>query len=72
MMAEVGAMENVSGSRMATPLAPPRPGSTPIRVPSAMPMTARKRLWGCSAIPKPRRRFSNPMTWTEEPSEKHG
>ena len=60
MMAEVGGMENVSGSRMATPLAPPSPGRTPISVPSAMPMTARKRLWGWSAIPKPRRRFSKP------------
>ena len=52
MMAEVGGMENVSGSRMATPLAPPSPGRTPISVPSAMPMTARKRLWGWSAIPE--------------------
>ena len=37
MMAEVGGMVNVSGSRMATPLAPPSPGSTPMMVPSAMP-----------------------------------
>ena len=26
MIAEVGDIENVSGSRIATPLAPPRPG----------------------------------------------
>ena len=37
MIAEVGDMENVSGSRIATPLAPPRPGSTPMITPSRMP-----------------------------------
>ena len=31
--------EKVSGSRMATPLAPPRPGSTPMRTPSMMPIS---------------------------------
>ena len=61
MMAEVGGMEKVSGSRMATPLAPPSPGQDADEVPSAMPMTARKRLWGWSAIPKPSSRFSKPM-----------
>ena len=30
MIAEVGDMLKVSGSRIATPLAPPRPGSTPM------------------------------------------
>src|SRR5512135_1931987 len=30
----VCAMENVSGSRIATPLAPPRPGSTPMITPN--------------------------------------
>ena len=30
MIAEVGGIVNVSGSRIATPLAPPRPGSTPM------------------------------------------
>ncbi len=44
MMAEVGGIEKVSGRRMATPLAPPSPGSTPMIVPSAMPTTARNRL----------------------------
>ena len=42
MMAEVAppgccAMENVSGSRIATPLAPPRPGSTPMMTPRMIP-----------------------------------
>ena len=31
MIAVVGGIVNVSGSRMATPLAPPRPGSTPMQ-----------------------------------------
>ena len=30
MIAEVGDIEKVSGSRIATPLAPPSPGSTPM------------------------------------------
>ena len=37
MIAEVGFIENVSGSRIATPLAPPRPGNTPINTPSITP-----------------------------------
>ena len=37
MMAEVGGMLKVSGRRIATPLAPPRPGSTPMITPSTMP-----------------------------------
>jgi hypothetical protein len=59
-MAEVGFIENVSGSRIATPLAPPRPGNTPMMVPRVMPRTASPRLWGCSATWKPRSRFSQP------------
>ena len=39
MIAEVGFMLKVSGSRMATPLAPPRPGSTPMSTPSVMPIS---------------------------------
>jgi len=39
MIPEVGFIENVRGSRMATPLAPPRPGSTPISTPSVMPIS---------------------------------
>ena len=61
MMADVGGMVKVSGRRIATPLAPPSPGSTPITVPSAMPTTATIRLYGCSATWKPSRRFSKPM-----------
>ena len=61
MIADVGGMEKVSGSRIATPLAPPSPGSTPMIVPSVMPTMARNRLWGWSATWKPRSRFSKPI-----------
>ena len=53
MIAEVGDMPKVSGSRIATPLAPPRPGSTPMMTPSRMPMTISSRLNGCSTTAKP-------------------
>src|ERR1700692_1630632 len=36
-MAEVGSMVKVSGSRIATPFGPPRPGSTPTKMPSTSP-----------------------------------
>src|SRR5215472_11311351 len=36
-MAEVGSIVNVSGSRIATPLGPPSPGSTPTKMPSTSP-----------------------------------
>ncbi|MEY9622932.1 hypothetical protein ABH982_006389 [Bradyrhizobium ottawaense] len=38
MIADVGGMLKVRGSRIATPLAPPSPGSTPMMTPSVMPM----------------------------------
>jgi hypothetical protein len=60
-MADVGGMRNVSGRRMATPFAPPRPGSTPMMVPSEIPITATIRLKGVIATWKPRRRLSMPM-----------
>src|SRR3954467_7832534 len=47
------AMEKVSGSRIATPLAPPRPGSTPMMMPSTTPMNMSSRLNGDRATPKP-------------------
>src|SRR5262252_8337123 len=46
-------MENVSGSRMATPFAPPRPGSTPMMMPRITPTNIRSRLKGDSATPNP-------------------
>src|SRR3954463_9016864 len=58
MMAEVVppgdcAMEKVSGSRMATPLAPPRPGSTPMITPSTMPTSISPTFLRLSATAKP-------------------
>jgi hypothetical protein len=53
MMAEVGGIENVSGSRIATPLAPPSPGSTPMMTPKRMPIIISKTLYQLSATAKP-------------------
>src|SRR5687768_17232603 len=53
MMADVGGIENVSGSRIAMPLAPPRPGSTPISTPSTMPIIISIRLNGVRTTAKP-------------------
>src|SRR5512145_1986582 len=53
MMAEVGFMLKVSGSRMATPLAPPRPGSTPMSTPRMMPTTMSKKFMGVITVAKP-------------------
>ena len=58
MIAEVAppgvcAMPKVSGSRMATPLAPPRPGSTPMITPRITPVNMSAMLVGVSATPKP-------------------
>src|SRR5512146_3267633 len=58
MMAEVWppgvcAIEKVSGSRIATPLAPPRPGSTPMITPSRMPNSISARLVSVRATAKP-------------------
>src|SRR2546430_16940033 len=50
MIADVGGIVNVSGSRKAIPLAPPSPCSTPKMVPSGMPTTAMKRLNCFTAI----------------------
>ena len=53
MIAEVGGIVNVSGSRIATPLAPPSPGSTPMMTPSTMPISISSRLNGDSTTAKP-------------------
>ncbi len=69
MMAEVGGIENVSGSRMATPLAPPRPGSTPISTPSTMPSIISIRLNGVRTTAKPwNRDESSAMAASAQPS----
>ena len=53
IIAEVGDIENVSGSKIATPLAPPSPGSTPTITPRMMPTTISRRLNGCRTTAKP-------------------
>src|SRR5919106_457377 len=58
MIAEVAppgvcAMPKVSGSRMATPFAPPSPGSTPMMTPSTTPVNISTTFIGVSATPKP-------------------
>src|SRR5512147_1229145 len=58
MMAEVAppgdcAMPKVSGRRIATPFAPPRPGSTPMITPRITPTNIRPTFSGESATLKP-------------------
>src|SRR5688572_27497754 len=58
MIAEVAppgccAIEKVSGSRIATPFAPPRPGSTPMMTPRMMPANISIRLNQVRATAKP-------------------
>src|SRR3546814_5479571 len=53
MIAEVGDMLKVSGNRMATPLAPPSPGSTPMSTPSVIPMNMYRQFMGSARTPKP-------------------
>src|SRR5581483_7384436 len=53
MIAEVGGIVKVSGSRIAMPFAPPRPGSTPMMTPRLTPISMSSRLNGVSATAKP-------------------
>ena len=53
MMAEVGDIVKVSGSKMATPLAPPKPGSTPMSTPRITPTNIKTKFMGVSATAKP-------------------
>src|SRR5687768_8852442 len=58
MIAEVAppgiwAMPKVSGSRIATPFAPPRPGSTPMITPRMIPVNISSRFVSDSATPNP-------------------
>src|SRR6187455_121341 len=52
-IAEVGDIVKVSGSRIATPLAPPSPGRTPISTPSVMPTNIRPMFSGVRTTAKP-------------------
>jgi hypothetical protein len=55
-MAEVGSMVKVSGSRMATPFGPPRPGSTPTKMPSTSPTIIKASVFQVIKTAKPCRR----------------
>ena len=52
-MPDTGVMLKVSGNKMATPLAPPKPGSTPINMPSTMPKNINPILTGDKATENP-------------------
>src|ERR1700694_1656813 len=52
-IAEVGSMVKVSGSRIATPLGPPSPGSTPTKMPSTSPTIISAMVFQVSSTAKP-------------------
>src|SRR6476660_2385272 len=52
-IAEVGSMVKVSGSRIATPFGPPRPGSTPTKMPSTSPTIISAIVFHVSRTAKP-------------------
>src|SRR5436190_11712620 len=52
-IAEVGSMVKVSGSRIATPLGPPRPGSTPTKMPSTSPRIIKVMIFQVMRTAKP-------------------
>src|SRR5437763_1843111 len=53
MIADVGDIVNVSGSRIATPFAPPSPGSTPMSTPRLMPTSISPKFIGVTTTEKP-------------------
>src|SRR5689334_11913913 len=52
-MADVGSIVKVSGSRMATPFGPPRPGNTPTKMPSTSPTIIRSSVFHVRRTAKP-------------------
>src|SRR5713226_5308010 len=52
-MADVGSMVNVSGNKMATPFGPPRPGSTPTKIPRTRPTIISASVFQVRRTPKP-------------------
>src|SRR6478609_5891589 len=52
-IADVGSIVNVSGSRIATPFGPPRPGSTPTNTPSSSPTSISASVFHVSRTAKP-------------------
>ena len=53
MMAEVGDMVKVKGNKIATPLAPPNPGKTPMITPKMMPTNMSSKFMGVKMTLKP-------------------
>src|SRR5690625_2771692 len=56
--AVTGSMVKVTGKRIATPVAEPRPGIIPITVPSTTPMAHHRRFSGLMAVSSPSIRLS--------------
>lgn len=52
-IAEVGSIVKVSGNRIATPLGPPSPGSTPTKMPSTSPTIISMSVFHVSRTAKP-------------------
>src|SRR5256885_1355371 len=52
-MADVGSMVKVSGKRIATPFGPPRPGSTPTKMPSTRPTIIKASVLNVNRTSKP-------------------
>src|SRR5689334_21599441 len=55
-IADVGSIVKVSGSKIATPFGPPRPGSTPTNTPRRRPTSISARIFHVSSTAKPCRR----------------
>src|ERR1700740_2954802 len=76
-MAEVGSIVKVSGSRIATPLGPPSPGSTPTKMPSTRPtiisasvFQVRRTANPCKSRPKAS--INKPNAFCDNPSVAEG
>src|SRR6266545_1789948 len=68
-MAEVGSIVKVSGRRIATPFGPPRPGSTPTKMPRIKPTIISASVFHVSSTLKPYIRRPNasiPLTLVTE------
>src|SRR3981189_377424 len=68
-MADVGSIVNVSGSRIATPLGPPSPGSTPTKMPSTSPIIIRASIFQLIRTAQPGRRRPNASMGLSLPAE---
>src|SRR5476651_498462 len=75
-IAEVGSIVKVSGNRIATPLGPPSPGSTPTKMPSTRPTIIKASVFHvirtakpCSSRPKASITYSQLIRHCEERSD---